>query len=128
MSNLDLFSDLPEPALNIEQQITQLREQLRAHNVAYYVNDAPTVSDAEYDALFRELEALEQAHPQFSSADSPTQRVGGAPLSQFAKVRHRVPMLSLANAFSDAEVRAFDQRMQDELRGAGLLAEGQRVE
>ena len=108
MSNLDLFSDLPEPALTIEQQITQLREQLRAHNVAYYVNDAPTVSDAEYDALFRELEALEQAHPQFSSADSPTQRVGGAPLSQFAKVRHRVPMLSLANAFSDAEVRAFD--------------------
>ena len=128
MSNLDLFSDLPEPALTIEQQITQLREQLRAHNVAYYVNDAPTVSDAEYDALFRELEALEQAHPQFSSADSPTQRVGGAPLSQFAKVRHRVPMLSLANAFSDAEVRAFDQRMQDELRSAGLLAEGQRVE
>lgn len=128
MSNLDLFSDVPEPALNVEQTITQLREQLRAHNIAYYVNDAPMVSDAEYDALFRELEALERAHPQFASADSPTQRVGGAPLSQFAKVRHRVPMLSLANAFAETEVRAFDQRMQDELRGAGLLADGQSVE
>ena len=101
MSNLDLFSDLPEPALNIEQQITQLREQLRAHNVAYYVNDAPTVSDAEYDALFRELEALEQAHPQFSSADSPTQRVGSAALSAFTQVKHEIPMLSLGNAFDE---------------------------
>ena len=110
-----IFPDLPEPALTIEQQSRNCANSCRAPNVVYYVNDAPTVSDAEYDALFRELEALEQAHLQFSSADSPTQRVGGAPLSQFAKVRHRVPMLSLANAFSDAEVRAFDQRMQDEI-------------
>ena len=136
MSNYDLFADgadgadAPKPSQankksstvpNTQQQIEALREQLRAHNIAYYVNDAPTVSDAEYDALFRKLEALEQAHPEFASVDSPTQRVGGAPLSQFAKVRHRVPMLSLANAFSEAEVRAFDQRMQDELRAAGML-------
>lgn len=126
MSNYDLFQNssahesTPESA-QIQQRIEALRAELRAHNIAYYVNDAPVVSDAEYDRLFRELEALEQAHPEFASTDSPTQRVGGAPVSQFTKVRHRIPMLSLANAFTDDEVRAFDQRMQDELRSAGLL-------
>ena len=143
MSNYDLFAegaegaDAPKPNQankkmasmpdTPQQQIEALRAQLRAHNIAYYVNDAPTVSDAQYDALFRELEALEQAHPEFASVDSPTQRVGGAPLSQFAKVRHRVPMLSLANAFSEAEVRAFDQRMQDELRVAAVLRADEAV-
>ena len=143
MSNYDLFAegaegaDAPKPNQvnkkratmpdTAQQRIEALRAQLRAHNIAYYVNDAPTVSDAQYDALFRELEALEQAHPEFASVDSPTQRVGGAPLSQFAKVRHRVPMLSLANAFSEAEVRAFDQRMQDELRVAAVLRADEAV-
>ena len=76
----------------------------------------------------RRLTALESAFPELKGAEALSDKVGAKPSGKFAKIRHRVPMLSLANAFSDAEVRAFDQRMQDELRSAGLLAEGQRVE
>ena len=92
-----------------------LREQIERHNHAYHVQDAPSVPDAEYDRLFRELQALEAAHPELQTADSPTQRVGGAPLAQFAQVRHRTPMLSLNNAFADEEVAAFDKRVRDAL-------------
>ncbi len=88
-----------------------LREELERHNRAYYVFDAPTIPDAEYDRLFRELVALEEAHPALVTADSPTRRVGGAPLSEFASVRHATPMLSLGNAFDDDEVAAFDRRV-----------------
>ena len=140
MSNYNLFSDdgsvndnassasaTDSAKTQATQRVHELHEQLRAHNIAYYVNDAPTIGDAQYDVLFRELEALEKQYPELVSVDSPTQRVGGAPLSQFKKVQHVVPMLSLANAFSEQEVRAFDQRMQDELRVAELLSEGQLV-
>jgi DNA ligase (NAD+) len=92
------------------QRIEALREQLRMHNYRYHVLDDPLVSDAEYDALMRELRALEAAHPALVTADSPTQRVGGAASEKFAKVRHPLPMLSLGNAFDEADVRAWRER------------------
>ena len=94
-----------------------LRREIEGHNHAYYVLDAPTIPDAEYDKLFRELQALEAAHPQLISADSPTQRVGGKPLPGFAQVRHVVPMLSIRTE-TDTEptgARAFDARVRREL-------------
>ena len=93
----------------------ELRAALDEHNHRYYVEDAPTISDAEYDALFRELQALERDHPSLATPDSPTQRVGGAPVSAFEPVTHRVPMLSLSNAFGDDEVGAFDRRVRESL-------------
>lgn len=93
-----------------------LREEIEAHNHRYYVLDAPAISDAAFDALFRELQALEEAHPGLASPDSPTQRVGGAPLAAFASVTHRVPMLSLNNALTENEAVAFDRRVRDALR------------
>jgi DNA ligase (NAD+) len=93
----------------------ELRTLLARHNHLYYVLDAPEISDAEYDRLFRELQGLEAAHPALATADSPTQRVGGAPLKAFDKVQHGVPMLSLNNAFSDEEVAAFDRRVREAL-------------
>jgi len=98
------------------KRAAQLREELARHNHSYYVLDQPSVPDAEYDRLFRELQALEELHPGLLSADSPTQRVGGAPLSAFAPVEHRTPMLSLNNAFSDEELQAFDKRVRDGLK------------
>ncbi|OGT21635.1 MAG: DNA ligase (NAD(+)) LigA [Gammaproteobacteria bacterium RBG_16_57_12] len=100
---------------NIVQRIATLREQINYHNYRYYVLDDPQIPDAEFDRLFRELQALEQQHPELITADSPTQRVGGAPLGEFKPVRHEVPMLSLANAFDDIEVEAFDQRARTRL-------------
>ena len=94
-----------------------LRREIERHNHAYYVLDAPTIPDAEYDKLFRELQALEAAHPQLASADSPTRRVGGKPLPEFAPVRHAVPMLSIRTE-TDTEptgARAFDARVRREL-------------
>ena len=96
-------------------RIAELRDRIEAHDHAYYALDAPTVSDAEYDALFRELVALEQAHPDLAASDSPTQRVSGAPASTYASVTHRVAMLSLNNAFTDAEAEAFDRRVREAL-------------
>ena len=92
-----------------------LRKEIAHHNYRYYVLDAPEITDAEYDALFRELEAIEQAHPEWITPDSPTQRVGATPLTELAPVTHRVPMLSLGNAFSEAEVEAFDRRVRETL-------------
>src|SRR4249920_2562303 len=88
-------------------------------NELYHVEDAPEISDAEYDQLFRQLVALETAHPRLTTPDSPTQRVGGTPTGTFDEVRHARPMLSLANAFSHDELRAFDVRVR---RGLGLPA------
>ena len=102
-----------------EQQIAQLRRQLEQYNYQYYVLDAPSVPDAEYDRLYRELQQLEQQHPELITADSPTQRVGGAPLAKFSQVSHQVPMLSLDNAFDDSDFLAFVKRMQDRLDFAG---------
>jgi DNA ligase (NAD+) len=92
-----------------------LRAALEEANYRYYVLDAPTISDAEYDRLFRELQALEAEHPALATTDSPTARVGAAPLEAFGTVRHRVPMLSLNNAFDDGEVEAFDRRAREGL-------------
>ena len=89
-----------------------LREQIRHHNERYYTHDSPEISDAEYDRLLSELQALEGAHPELRSADSPTQKVGAAPSGKFAKVRHAVPMLSLGNAFEESEVGDFVERIR----------------
>jgi len=97
-----------------------LRAELERHNHAYYVLDAPTIPDAEYDRLFRELQEIEAAHPELRTADSPTQRVGGAPLAAFRQVAHGVPMLSLNNAFSTEEVAAFDRRCREGLDAASV--------
>ena len=96
-------------------QAAHLRGEIERHNHAYYVLDAPSIPDAEYDRLFRELQALEQRYPELLTADSPTQRVGGTPLREFPQRRHGVPMLSLNNAFSPEEVEAFDKRVRDGL-------------
>ncbi|WP_448545512.1 NAD-dependent DNA ligase LigA [Roseiflexus sp.] len=96
---------------DLTRRVEALREQIRYHNYRYYVLDEPVISDAEYDALMRELRALEAAHPELVTPDSPTQRVGAPPGEQFAKVQHVVPMLSLANAFDEAEVRAWYDRV-----------------
>jgi DNA ligase (NAD+) len=92
-----------------------LRAEIERHNEAYYRHDAPTIPDAEYDKLFRELQALEVKHPVLMTPDSPTQRVGAVPLKEFPSRLHGVPMLSLNNAFEPAEVEAFDQRVRDGL-------------
>jgi DNA ligase (NAD+) len=92
-----------------------LREQLNRHNYLYYVLDAPEIPDAEYDRLLRELQALEEKYPALVTTDSPTQRVGAEPLKAFGEVRHEVPMLSLANAFSDEELEDFDRRVRERL-------------
>lgn len=96
-------------------RIEALRREIERHNRLYFVKDAPEVTDAEYDRLFAELARLEQEHPELASADSPTQRVGAAPLADFPKVRHRSPMLSLANAFDEEALRAFDKRVREAL-------------
>ncbi len=101
--------------MEIARRIAQLRADLERYNREYYVQDAPSIPDAEYDRLFRELQALETSHPELHSPDSPTMRVGGTPLKSFAEVSHRTPMLSLNNAFSDDEVRAFDARIREAL-------------
>ncbi len=96
-------------------RVAQLRAQIDQANVRYYVHDDPTITDTEYDQLLRELEALEVRHPELVTPDSPTQRVGAEPQSELATVAHRVPMLSLANAMDDGELRAFDGRVRKEL-------------
>ena len=99
----------------IEAQARILRTEIASHNHRYYVLDAPLISDAEYDRLFRELQQLENAYPGLAGLDSPTMRVGGTPLPEFQQVTHPTPMLSLNNAFSEDEVAAFDKRVRDGL-------------
>ena len=94
-------------------KVDDLRDDLRHHEYLYYVLNQPQLSDAEYDVLMRELQALEQADPSLITPDSPTQRVGGTPREGFVKLRHSSPMLSLDNALNEAELRAFDQRVRD---------------
>ncbi len=96
----------------IAKKIEDLREKLRHHEYLYYVLDTPEISDAEYDALTHELQALETAHPELITPDSPTQRVGGKPREGFVKVAHSSPMLSLDNALGEAELRDFDRRVR----------------
>ena len=112
---------------SIVKRLTSLRGEIERHNQAYYVHDAPLVTDAQYDTLMRELQSLEATYPHLVTTDSPTQRVGASPLAAFGSVTHRVPMLSLGNAFEDAEVRAFDKRVADTLRAAGKLSTNEEV-
>src|ERR1700753_1500603 len=95
-----------------EEQIDALRELLRHHEYLYYVLDTPEWTDAQYDARLNELKALEAEHPELVTPDSPTQRVGGKPKEGFAKVAHSRPMLSLDNAYNEAELRAWAERVQ----------------
>ncbi|MBF4642580.1 NAD-dependent DNA ligase LigA [Cronobacter sakazakii] len=106
---------------SIEEKLTQLRTTLRHHEFLYHVMDAPEVPDAEYDRLIRELRTLEEAHPELVTPDSPTQRVGAAPLTEFSQVRHEVPMLSLDNVFDEASFLAFNKRVQDRLKSTDAL-------
>ncbi|MCU5771353.1 NAD-dependent DNA ligase LigA [Erwiniaceae bacterium BAC15a-03b] len=101
---------------SIQDKITHLRTTLGHHEYLYHVMDAPEVPDAEYDRLMGELRELEQQHPELITPDSPTQRVGAAPLGAFEQVRHEVPMLSLDNAFDEATYLAFNKRVQDRLK------------
>ncbi|WP_337882980.1 NAD-dependent DNA ligase LigA [Chromobacterium haemolyticum] len=102
--------------LTPQQRVAELHQLLNRYGHEYYVLDAPTVPDAEYDRLFRELQQLEQEHPELASADSPTRRVGGAPLDEFQQVTHSVPMLSLSNAFSDMQLSEREQRHEELLQ------------
>jgi DNA ligase (NAD+) len=104
----------PAPA-SVKQRIARLRADIEHHNYRYHVLDDPEIPDAEYDRLLRELGELEREHPEFVTTDSPTQRVGAAPIGALAQVRHRQPMLSLDNAFSHEEVEAFDRRVRERL-------------
>ncbi|MDO3382482.1 NAD-dependent DNA ligase LigA [Gilvimarinus algae] len=100
----------------VRQRTDELRASIDDHNYRYYALDEPQIPDAEYDRLMQELRELEAAHPALASSDSPTQRVGSAPLDSFVSVPHEKPMLSLDNAFSDEDLRAFDQRLKDRLK------------
>lgn len=106
----------------VRERARELREQINYHNHRYYVLDSPVVSDAEYDRLFRELQALEVAHPELITPDSPTQRVGALPLSAFGEVRHRIPMTSIDNAFDDVALREWDRRVRQGLSSDGPIA------
>ncbi len=98
--------------LSIKEKINQLRSVIRHHDRKYYVENNPAITDYEYDLLVKELQQLEQAHPELVTPGSPTQRVGGEPLSQFTTVDHRIPMLSIDNTYSGEELREFDQRIK----------------
>ncbi len=101
-----------KPAPEVVERVAQLREYIEYHNERYFVFDEPEIADAEFDAMVRELRALEDQYPSLVTADSPTQRPGGRPASTFAPVAHRVPMLSLDNAFSRDELLAWGTRIQ----------------
>lgn len=111
-------------AQSAESRINELREQLHHHNYRYHVLDSPEISDEEYDALLRNLKELEEANPELITPDSPTQRVGGAPLEGFETAQHVSPMLSLNSSAREEDVRAFDQRLR---RAAELQGEGTAI-
>ncbi len=105
------------PNRKVEAEIEDLREELQHHEYLYYVLDQPAISDAEYDRMMRRLKELEAEHPELVTPESLTQRVGGKPREGFVKVRHSSPMLSLDNALNEEEMRAFDQRVRELLKG-----------
>ncbi len=120
----DLFNSIPENttvSLELIADVEQLRQQLNQHNYRYYVLDDPEVPDAEYDRLMLRLKKLEQAFPQLITPESPTQRVGDQPLSQFEQVAHERPMLSLDNAFNEEDMEGFDRRVTERLFKAGAV-------
>ncbi|QIM50492.1 NAD-dependent DNA ligase LigA [Pusillimonas sp. DMV24BSW_D] len=116
--------DISETVL---KKVARLRDDIALHNHRYYVLDAPVISDAQYDRLMQELADLEAQHPELVTPESPTQRVGAAPLDAFDSVRHKVPMLSLGNGFDPDDIQAFDRRVTDGLLGSGLLKDGEHV-
>ena len=105
-------------SMDPKQEIQKLRAELEYHNQLYYVNDAPVISDFEYDAMLRRLEELEAAHPEYFDPNSPTQHVGGYALNTFAQVTHEVPLESLQDVFSFDELHAFGERMDASLPDA----------
>lgn len=107
------------PGQSVRSRAEELRRLIRYHNDRYYRDDAPEIPDAEYDALFRELQRIEQEHPELADPDSPTQRVGAEPVEDFETVLREIPMLSLQNAFGEEEIREFDERVRRVLRGKG---------
>src|SRR4051812_22722049 len=112
--------------MSAAEQVARLREQIERANNAYYILDAPEISDAEYDRLFRELQALEAAHPELQSPDSPTQRVGAITTGALPKYTHKRPMLSLANAFTAEELAEWEERnarLANEVKTAGYTTE-----
>jgi DNA ligase (NAD+) len=106
----------------LRKRAEELRKEINYHNHRYYVLDDPVVSDAEYDKLLRELQQIESDHPELITPDSPTRRVGAAPLSEFSEVRHKIPMTSMDNAFDDNEAREWDQRVRKGLETEGNVA------
>ena len=92
----------------IEQRLKELRDAIRHHEQRYYIHNAPEISDEEFDKLLHELERLEAEYPDLVTLDSPTQRIGGSPVEEFPTVEHKAPMLSLDNAYTDDELKAFD--------------------
>ncbi len=110
-----------------ESRIQDLRRRIRYHNDRYYRDDAPEISDADYDALFRELQRLEEDHPELSDPDSPTQRVGAEPVEAFGTIVRELPMLSLQNAFGEEELREFDARIRRHLESKGISGGGGRI-
>src|SRR5205807_7525548 len=102
---------------SIQKRINELREQINHHNQLYYAEARPEISDREFDKLLQELLDLERQHPDLITPDSPTQRVGGDVQTELKPVRHAVPMMSIDNTYSEAEVRAFDERVR---KGLGV--------
>lgn len=110
------MSKTPKASTSVKTRIQELQRELNEHGYRYYVLDAPTIPDSEYDCLFAELVELEEEHPELKSPDSPTQRVGGVPLKGFTQVTHQIPMLSLENGFNEEEILNFDKRIHDRLK------------
>ncbi len=114
----------PDSIEDVIEQLTSLRNLIRHHEYCYYVLDAPEIPDSEYDKLIKQLQKIEQQYPNLITTDSPTQRVGGAPLAQFASIKHELPMLSLDNVFDESSFIAFNKRVKDRLH----LNENEQVE
>lgn len=114
----------PDSIEDVIEQLTSLRNLIRHHEYCYYVLDAPEIPDSEYDKLITQLQKIEQQYPNLITTDSPTQRVGGAPLAQFASIKHELPMLSLDNVFDESSFIAFNKRVKDRLH----LNENEQVE
>ena len=112
----------------LQQELEQLYQEIMAHDYAYHVKDAPTISDAQYDSLVQRVLAIEAEHPEWIKPESPSQRVGAAPLTMFETVTHAVPMLSLNNGFNDGDIVAFNRRASDRLRAQHLLMAGEEIE
>jgi len=106
----------------LKKRVEKLREEIEYHNYRYYILDQPEISDAQYDRLMRELEKIEEEHPELRTPNSPTQRVGAPPLEEFEIVNHSIPMLSLANAFDESEARDFDKRVKKFLGSSSEIA------